>query len=370
MLRVVPVKGFGIAENGRGFFKRHAMLLQVAESFPGVPRKHISVYTLIRVRCKVRGWQLCTGNALAPRPFDGSLVEEAGLLVGDALEEGLELEPADKVRAHEGVGAFGGGVGNFVRRAGGLGEQLRLAGAVHGDEPPGSFVHSVANGEQAMIAEDGGFLRAEGAGDAVAFGGFLDDAGVIIENNVILVKGASILGERIEQTAKSRPRLAVQGMRVRGGDDVGARGVYARVDGEGGEIDFRPAFDDSASVIHQSKVRGANLAEVHAKGIHPEMIELLGIARGDVAGDAFIKAEAREEAKSSGEPLFAMAALFGGSGKDGRARNAVHEGAAGRRSGGRGWLRHGNLREAVGWRDCASARSRWEERSAGQGCAR
>jgi hypothetical protein len=285
------------------------------------------------------------------------LVEEVGLFMRDALEEGLELEPAGEVRADEGVGAFGGGVGNFVGLAGGFGEQLGLAGAVHGDEPPGGFVDGMADGEQAVIAEDGGFLRAEGSGDAIAFGGFLDDAGVILENDVIFVKRASILGERIEQAAEGGPRFAVQGVGVRGGNDVGARGVNTRVNGEGGEIDFRTAFDDSASVIYKNKVGSANLAEVHAKGIHPEMIEPLGIARGNVAGDAFIKTEAREEAKSGGEALLAMATLLGGTRKDGRARNAVCERLVGWRSGGRGW-RHGNLRDGESWKKrlCLSGR--------------
>jgi hypothetical protein len=267
------------------------------------------------------------------------------LFVGDALEEGLELEPAGEMRAHQGVGAPGRGLGNFVGLAGGFGEQLSLAGTVHGDEPPGGFVDGVADGQQAVIAEDGGFLCAKGAGDAVAFGSFLDDAGVILENDVIFVERAGILRERIEQAAQGGPRFSVERVSVSGGDHVRARGVNARVNGEGGEIDFRTAFDDSASVIHKNQVGRANLAEVHTEGIHPEMIKPLWIARGDVAGDAFIKAEAREEAKGSGEALFAMAALLGRSGKGGRARNAVREGAVGRRSGGRGWLRHGNLRE-------------------------
>src|SRR6266849_479896 len=115
-------------------------------------------------------------GAEAPPP---GLVEEAGLPVGDALEEGLELEPAGEVRAHEGVSAFGRGVGNFMRLASGFGEQLGLAGAVHGDEPPGGFVHGVADGEQAVIAEDGGLLRTEGAGDAIAFGSFLDNPRIV-----------------------------------------------------------------------------------------------------------------------------------------------------------------------------------------------
>jgi hypothetical protein len=46
---------------------------------------------------------------------------------------------------------------------------LSLAGAVHGDKPPGSFVHAVADRQQAVIAQDCGFFRAKGAGNAVAF---------------------------------------------------------------------------------------------------------------------------------------------------------------------------------------------------------
>ena len=155
------------------------------------------------------------------------------------------------------------------------------------------------------------FFAPRAVGDAVALGGFLDNAGEILKDDVIFVKRASILGDRIEQASEGGPRFAVEGVSVGGGDHVRARGVYARVNGESGEIDFRAAFDDSASVIYKNKIGSANLAEVHAEGIHPEMIEPLGIARGDVAGDAFIKAKAREEAKRGGEALFAMAALFG-----------------------------------------------------------
>lgn len=47
MLRVIPIQRFGIAENSGGFFKRHAVLLEVAQGFSGIPREHITVYTLI-----------------------------------------------------------------------------------------------------------------------------------------------------------------------------------------------------------------------------------------------------------------------------------------------------------------------------------
>jgi len=47
MLRVVPIQGFRVAENGGRLFKRYAVLLEVARGFAGIPREHISVYTLI-----------------------------------------------------------------------------------------------------------------------------------------------------------------------------------------------------------------------------------------------------------------------------------------------------------------------------------
>jgi hypothetical protein len=88
------------------------------------------------------------------------------------------------------------------------------------------------------------------------------------------------------------------------------------------------------------------------------MVEPLGIARGDMAGDTFIKAEAREEAKSGSEAFFSMTALFGSSRKDGRSRHAVHEGAMNRRSDGRGWLRHESLREEESCRQELCLRAR------------
>src|SRR5215472_10645805 len=117
-------------------------------------------------------------------------------------------------------------------------------------------------------------------------------------------------------------------MRVGGGDHIGAGGVNARMNSKSGEIHFRVAFDNLAGVIHQNQIGNANLAEVHTEGIHPETIEALRIARGDVAGDAFIKSKFGEEAKSGGQTLLAMTALLGGRSENGRARKAIHESTA------------------------------------------
>jgi len=39
MLGIVPVERLGVAENGGSFLERHAVLLQVAQGLPGVPRE-------------------------------------------------------------------------------------------------------------------------------------------------------------------------------------------------------------------------------------------------------------------------------------------------------------------------------------------
>jgi len=128
---------------------------------------------------------------------------------------------------------------------------------------------------------------------------------------------------------------------MRGGNDVRPCGVNARMNGEGGEIDFSAAFDDLAGMIYQNQVRGANPAEVQPERVHPEMIEAFGIACGDVASDAFVEAKFSEEAERSGEALFAVAAFFGRSSENGRARDAVHKASVGLSSG--RWLRHPGL---------------------------
>jgi hypothetical protein len=110
-------------------------------------------------------------------------------------------------------------------------------------------------------------------------------------------------------------------MSVSGGHDIGARGVDLRVNREGCPVDRVLPFHDLALVIHQNEVGDANLTEVHAEGIDPEMIEAFGVASGDVASDAFIESESREQAEGTGQALLAMPAFLfqrgepGGSGK-------------------------------------------------------
>lgn len=88
---------------------------------------------------------------------------------------------------------------------GGFGEQLGLATSVHGDEPPGGLLDGLAYREQAMILQDGRLVRTKSCRDAFTLGRLVHDAGEVREESVVLVKGAGILSDGIEQPPERRP---------------------------------------------------------------------------------------------------------------------------------------------------------------------
>src|ERR1700686_4069855 len=155
---------------------------------------------------------------------------------------------------------------------GGLGEQLRLATSVHGDEPPGGLLDGLAYGDQAVIAQDRRLVWTESFGYSLALRCFVHYAGEVREQSMILVKRASVLGDGIEQPPECRPRFPVHGMRVRSGNHVRACSVYLRVNCKGRSIYRMLALDDLAMMVYQNQIRRADLAEVHPKGVHPEMV--------------------------------------------------------------------------------------------------
>ena len=128
--------------------------------------------------------------------------QQVRLFAGDALPQGLKLEPAghgrsDLTARNQRILAIDGD-----GLACGFRQKLRLATAVHGDEPPGRFVDSFAHGEQPVIAQNRCLARTKRARDSFAFAGIVDDACEVVEDRVILKKRASILRDGIEQAAK------------------------------------------------------------------------------------------------------------------------------------------------------------------------
>ena len=70
------------------------------------------------------------------------------------------------------------------------------------------------------------------------------------------------------------------------------------------------AFDDLALLVDADEIGGSDVAEAHAERVHPEVVEVLGVTRGDVAGDPLLEAELAEEPEPGREALLAVQTLF------------------------------------------------------------
>src|ERR1700761_2146040 len=99
-------------------------------------------------------------------------------------------------------------------------------------------------------------------------------------------------------------------MRMRSRYHVGPCLMHARVYGKGGLIDRPVALNHIAIFVHHHQVRHPDVAEMHPEWVDPKMIVPLGIANGDVSGNAFTEAELCEQAERRRQTLFAMKPLF------------------------------------------------------------
>src|SRR5439155_14801866 len=97
-------------------------------------------------------------------------------------------------------------------------------------------------------------------------------ARVVVEQGVIAVEGAHVLGQGIEQPPERRPALAVGGVGVGGGNYIGPGRVHLGVDDEGGGVDGPVAAHHVALVVDEQQVGHADVAEVHGEGVDPEVV--------------------------------------------------------------------------------------------------
>ena len=116
------------------------------------------------------------------------------------------------------------------------------------------------------------------------------------------VIGSSGIPERAE-------RLAMNAVAVRGGDDIGPRLVNRRVDHERGAVDRVFAEDDVAVVVDEDQVAHLGVAEADRERVDPEVLGELGVANGDVPGDALAETDAAEYAQRAGQLLLAVQAF-------------------------------------------------------------
>src|ERR1700691_6287717 len=96
------------------------------------------------------------------------LVDQIGLVTNDPREKRLKLEPSREMTPHLLPRCNCGGMIDFYRHTGRLCEQLRLATAVHGDEPPCGFLDAVADSDQTMIPQNRSFVLSKSLRDPLA----------------------------------------------------------------------------------------------------------------------------------------------------------------------------------------------------------
>ena len=65
----------------------------------------------------------------------------------------------------------------------------------------------MADGQQAVVAQDDRLVVAERGGDALALLGVEDDAGVVVEERVVLVERAGVLGDGDRAGARATTTL-------------------------------------------------------------------------------------------------------------------------------------------------------------------
>src|SRR5215471_13154686 len=82
------------------------------------------------------------------------------------------------------------------------------------------------------------------------------------------------------------------------------------MDRERGNVDWVLAFNDFAARVHQDQIGSADMPEMHAERIDPEVIRPLRIARRNVTGHALVETELGKKTKAGGQTFFAMPAFL------------------------------------------------------------
>ena len=220
-------------------------------------------------------------------------VEQVGLLAHDAFVQRLEAEPAGERGAD-----LAGGDAWPARRRCGIG--VPAASARSCDWHVRSMVmnHQAASStvwptvSRPWLRRMTALCVAEGVGDPLALLDVEHDAGVVVEQRVVVVEGADVLGERVERAAERSTTTCrtSSGRGRRPPRRAGRRGP-----GSGWRtrrwLTGRSPSTTSPWWLTRMRSRHPDLAEVHAERVDPEVVGPLRVAGGDVPGDALVEPE-------------------------------------------------------------------------------
>ena len=205
-----------------------------------------------------------------------------------------------------------------LREARGLGRDrlriarlhVRLGDALHLHEEPDCLAHAVADGQQAVVAQDDRPVVTERVGDAAARHRRLHLHLLVVEDRVIFEEDAALLGDRLDGPHLGRERGPPARVHVTGADRVGARGEDRLVDVVRRRVDDALALDELAVGADEHEVGHRRLVIRHAVAQQPEAVGALGVAGAHVPVAGVAPAHGREDAVAERHLALATRALL------------------------------------------------------------
>ena len=137
----------------------------------------------------------------------------------------------------------------------------------------------------------------------------IDDAGEVVEERMVVVERARVLGQRVEGDAERAERLAVHRVGVRCCDTSGRAACTCEWMANAATLTGQSPSTTAAVVVDADQVRRADLLEAHAERVDPEAVGVLRVARGDVARDPLVEAEAAEQPERRRQALLEVLSL-------------------------------------------------------------
>ena len=163
-----------------------------------------------------------------------------------------------------------------------------------------------------MVLVNGGLAAAELAGKGAPRFQFEDHlAAIVLDEDVVVEKGAGILGDRIESASQGRKGLAEGGVGMGSRMDVWPGFMDGGMQHKGGPIDGPVAIDHLSGMVHQNQITHPHEPKGTGKGVDPEMVWIFRIAHGDMAGHAFAKARASKHPQGPGQVAEPIAPFLG-----------------------------------------------------------
>lgn len=156
-----------------------------------------------------------------------------------------------------------------------IGHHLRVTTPIKRNEQERCLVDCPPAGNHAVVLQDHTATGwTEGLGDPGSFFGRQHGASVARVHSQIVVKAKGILVEHFDGPCKAGECLAVDGVCVACGVEVGACFVDFAMNGEGGAIDgvLGASRENFAVLVDEDEVGYLDHGEVHAEWVDPEVV--------------------------------------------------------------------------------------------------